>query len=90
VYLPEKAEWLASYVHELTTFPNGKFDDQADSTSQAPDWVKQRGFQNGFVRWLELESERLKAEEQVRRHSGPNFKNIHLWDANWRSRVRRF
>jgi predicted phage terminase large subunit-like protein len=32
VYLPEKAPWLAQYVHELATFPNGKHDDQADST----------------------------------------------------------
>jgi predicted phage terminase large subunit-like protein len=40
VYLPEKAEWLAGYLHELTTFPNSKFDDQCDSTSQALDWIK--------------------------------------------------
>ena len=40
VYLPEKATWLADYLHELTTFPNGKFDDQCDSTSQALDWIK--------------------------------------------------
>ena len=42
VYLPEKAEWLAEYLHELKTFPNGKHDDQVDSTSQALQWVKQR------------------------------------------------
>ena len=41
VYLPTKADWLAEYVHELTTFPSGKHDDQADSTSQALDWIKQ-------------------------------------------------
>jgi predicted phage terminase large subunit-like protein len=40
VYLPAKAEWLSVYLHELTTFPNGKHDDQADSTSQALDWAK--------------------------------------------------
>jgi len=42
VYLPETAAWLAEYLHELTTFPNGKYDDQADSTSQALDWVRDR------------------------------------------------
>jgi predicted phage terminase large subunit-like protein len=42
VYLPEKAERLAEYLHELTTFPNGKFDDQVDFTSQALDWVRGR------------------------------------------------
>jgi hypothetical protein len=41
VYLPTEADWLAEYVHELTTFPSGKHDDQADSTSQALDWIKQ-------------------------------------------------
>lgn len=40
VHLPEKAAWLAEYLHELTNFPNAKYDDQADSTSQALDWFK--------------------------------------------------
>jgi predicted phage terminase large subunit-like protein len=44
VYLPSEAHWLAAYLHELTTFPNGKHDDQADSTSQALDWAKQFSF----------------------------------------------
>ncbi len=43
VYLPEKAEWLTEYLNELTVFPNGKYDDQVDSTSQALDWIK-RGY----------------------------------------------
>jgi predicted phage terminase large subunit-like protein len=42
VYLPEQADWLAEYLHELTTFPSTKHDDKADSTSQALDWVKAR------------------------------------------------
>jgi predicted phage terminase large subunit-like protein len=41
VYLPTEADWLAPYLHELTSFPAGKYDDQADSTSQALDWAKQ-------------------------------------------------
>jgi predicted phage terminase large subunit-like protein len=40
VHLPDKAAWLGEYLHELTTFPKGKYDDQADSTSQALDWFK--------------------------------------------------
>lgn len=32
----------AEYLHELTTVPGSKHDDQADSTSQALDWVKTR------------------------------------------------
>lgn len=34
VHIPETARWLAEYLHELTVFPNGKHDDQADSTAQ--------------------------------------------------------
>jgi predicted phage terminase large subunit-like protein len=41
VLLPTEADWLAVYLHELASFPNGKHDDQADSTSQALDWAKQ-------------------------------------------------
>ena len=40
VYLPEKAAWLGEFLHELTTFPKGKYDDQADSVSQALSWFK--------------------------------------------------
>jgi predicted phage terminase large subunit-like protein len=40
VFLPTDAEWLPVYLQELTTFPNGKNDDQADSISQALDWAK--------------------------------------------------
>ena len=30
VQIPEDAPWLAEYLHELTMFPKGKHDDQAD------------------------------------------------------------
>ena len=41
VHLPKEAGWLAEYLHELTVFPNGKHDDQVDSTAQMLDWFKQ-------------------------------------------------
>jgi predicted phage terminase large subunit-like protein len=41
VYLPQEAPWLAAFLQELTTFPNGKYNDQVDSTSQALAWHKQ-------------------------------------------------
>src|SRR5215469_12526030 len=40
VHIPEAAPWLTEYLHELTVFPNGKHDDQADSTAQFLDWLK--------------------------------------------------
>ena len=42
VSLPKEASWLAEYLHELTTFPKSKHDDQADSTAQALAWIKAR------------------------------------------------
>jgi predicted phage terminase large subunit-like protein len=42
VYLPEKADWLPEYRNEMMVFPNGKYDDQVDSTSQALDWIIRR------------------------------------------------
>jgi predicted phage terminase large subunit-like protein len=41
VHLPDETAWLGEYLHELSSFPKGKYDDQADSTSQALDWFKQ-------------------------------------------------
>lgn len=49
VYLPTESDWLAIYEHELTTFPTGKHDDQADSTSQALDWLKQHTYVYGVL-----------------------------------------
>jgi predicted phage terminase large subunit-like protein len=40
VHVPQKAPWLAQYLSELTAFPNGKHDDQVDSTAQVLDWFK--------------------------------------------------
>jgi predicted phage terminase large subunit-like protein len=42
VHIPEKAPWLGEFLHELTTFPKGKYSDQVDSTSQALDWFRQQ------------------------------------------------
>ena len=39
VYIPTEAHWLVEYLHELAVFPNGRRDDQVDSTSQAIGWI---------------------------------------------------
>jgi predicted phage terminase large subunit-like protein len=41
VHLPGSASWLAQYLPELTSLPNGRHDDQVDSTAQVLDWFKQ-------------------------------------------------
>lgn len=40
VYLPTEADWLWDYYKEIVAFPACEHDDQADSTSQALDWLK--------------------------------------------------
>ena len=62
VYLTEKATWLADYLHELTTFPNGKFDDQCDSTSQALDWVKTGSGPDQYVRLMKHLADRADSD----------------------------
>ena len=42
VLLPREAEWLPTYINELLAFPNGRHDDQVDSTAHALDWLTSR------------------------------------------------
>jgi predicted phage terminase large subunit-like protein len=79
VYLPERAEWLTSYLHELTTFPSGKYDDQTDSTSQALDWAKNQHHEYGLLAYWRQEAEKLKTQQGTQRVAGPNFRNFHEW-----------
>lgn len=39
VYIPRGALWTQSYIREFSSFPNGKHDDQVDSTSQALNYM---------------------------------------------------
>jgi hypothetical protein len=83
VYLPERAEWLASYLHELTTFPSGKHDDQTDSTSQALDWAKNQNREYGLFEYWRQEAEKLQTHQTTHRVEGPNFRNLHEWRSPW-------
>jgi hypothetical protein len=40
VWIPREAPWLQEFLHELVMFPNGRFDDQVDSMSQALDYAR--------------------------------------------------
>jgi hypothetical protein len=46
VHVTENAPWLATYLNELLGFPNAAHDDQADSTSQALNWLTARAPRN--------------------------------------------
>ena len=52
VYLPETAEWLPECLHEITTFPRAKHDDQVDSTSQALDWIRSHRRTYGLLEYF--------------------------------------
>jgi predicted phage terminase large subunit-like protein len=58
VHIPDRAEWLAQYLHEMAVFPNGKYDDQVDSTSQALDWSKGGYPCAGFLQLIREEREK--------------------------------
>ena len=58
VHIPQSAPWLAEYLHELTVFPRGKHDDQADSTAQFLDWYK-----TPMPNWGIFEYTRQRAQE---------------------------
>jgi hypothetical protein len=62
VHIPTQGEWLPEYLHELSIFPNGKYDDQVDSTSQALDWVKNGIPRYGLLEYYRQEAERLQTE----------------------------
>ncbi|MGA7323005.1 MAG: hypothetical protein WBX25_00630, partial [Rhodomicrobium sp.] len=60
VHLPREAHWLADYLHEMTVFPNGRHDDQVDSTSQALAWTKLRPTNWGLREYYRQEYEKAR------------------------------
>jgi phage terminase large subunit-like protein len=42
VHVPQDAPWLAGWLYELVALPNGRHDDQVNSTSQALDYLTAR------------------------------------------------
>jgi predicted phage terminase large subunit-like protein len=62
VHLPQAAPWLDDYIRELTSFPNGKHDDQVDSTTQAMAWAATGTNEQGWLDYAKAELERWKKE----------------------------
>jgi predicted phage terminase large subunit-like protein len=56
VYLPREAGWRAEYLRELAMFPNGKNDDQVDSTSQALAWINELRSESGHLVYMRREA----------------------------------
>lgn len=49
VYFPQNTLWIDDYVKQLTTFPNSKFADMVDSTSQFFKWIKENKYLLDFA-----------------------------------------
>jgi hypothetical protein len=69
VHLPSAAPWLAQYLHEMTTFHNGRHDDQVDSTAQMLDWFKRGNGPSSNAGIFELYRQRA---EQLRQGQAPS------------------
>lgn len=54
VHVPQEAPWLADYIQELMAFPNGRHDDQVDSTSQALHYLTSRSAAGGELKRREV------------------------------------
>jgi predicted phage terminase large subunit-like protein len=65
VHIPESAPWLVEYLHEMTVFPNGKHDDQVDSTAQFLDWFKKPFSCQGIFDYYREMAENLKPPKPV-------------------------
>jgi predicted phage terminase large subunit-like protein len=71
VYIPETAPWLAEYLHEMSVFPNGKHDDQVDSTAQFLDWFKTPMPHWGLFELYRSMTEKSKPQEVAVRLKAP-------------------
>jgi hypothetical protein len=60
-----EAPWLADFLHEIVAFPNGKYDDQVDSTAQFLDWRKAPMVAYGAYEYMRREAEKLQASGAI-------------------------
>jgi predicted phage terminase large subunit-like protein len=73
VFLPTKATWKNTYLHELACFPMGKNDDQVDSTSQALDWSKLRYLGPGMGIFHYYREQYIKLMKEQGRQPDPDL-----------------
>jgi predicted phage terminase large subunit-like protein len=60
VYLPQSAPWLTQFLDEHSNFPNSRFDDTADTTTQALNFLRGSGPPGIFLYYME-EAEKVEA-----------------------------
>ena len=98
VYLPETAPWLAEYLHEITTFPKGKHDDQVELDRPVPRLVQNPNAALGNIRAHPANGREIKAPgggpppppgtSRYRRRADPLGPTHHDWARRHRRDVR--
>lgn len=63
VWVPADATWVESYLHELVVFPNGRNDDQVDSTSQALEYFTRWDEGRGLALWMKDQAAIARGEK---------------------------
>jgi predicted phage terminase large subunit-like protein len=82
VHLPREAHWLADFLHEVTVFPRGRYDDQVDSLAQVLAWTKKRPAGWGFYELCRRENERLRhpaPEKRIRLKAPRGTSHVGTW-----------
>jgi predicted phage terminase large subunit-like protein len=81
VHIPRDAHWAAEYLHELTTFPASKHDDQVDSTSQFLAWTRQLtpgwGIIEYYRRLVEEQRQGPGGSAKVKLKARPGVSNVY-------------
>jgi hypothetical protein len=50
---------VSEFVHELTSFPSAKFDDQVDAMSQALTYLREHMDEPGILAYYRMEAQKL-------------------------------
>lgn len=82
VHIPEQASWLAEYLHEMAVFPNGRFDDQVDSTSQVLDWLKEQTSKPFLGEVIMIETRHIPFATRSHALEGPRWNRV-FDDGRW-------
>src|SRR5215469_13035496 len=78
VQIPQSAPWLAEYLHEMTVFPNGKHDDQVDSTAQFLEWFQKPFPGQNIFEFYRSEYEKRKHQKEAEKRKPPRSVNVRI------------
>jgi predicted phage terminase large subunit-like protein len=70
VYLPQSAPWLMQFLDEHSNFPNSRFDDTVDTTTQALNFLRGSGPPGIFLYYMEL-AEQVRKETEAKKIPDP-------------------